>query len=91
MINKRCPRAECGSTHTYAVPSRAKTKVGEDGKVVLDEETGEPMKIMCRRCRNCGKDYYDDGNDRRVANLPRDPAMRKNIEDIQKRYGIEAK
>jgi hypothetical protein len=91
MINKRCPREECRSTHTYAVPSRAKTKVGEDGKVVLDEVTGEPVKIMCRRCRNCGRDYFDEGNDNRVSSLPKDPTMRKNIEDIQKRYGIVTK
>jgi len=59
MINKRCPNPECNSTYTYAVPTRAHVKTGEDGKVILDAE-GYPEKIMCRRCRQCGKDYYDD-------------------------------
>lgn len=89
MINKRCPRAGCNSTHTYAVPSRAKTKVDEDGKVVLDEITGEPVKIMCRRCRNCGNDYFDDPSKKPPVKLPNTPEMREAIENIRKRKGLD--
>jgi hypothetical protein len=62
MINKRCPNPDCGSNNTYAVPSRAQIKTDESGKVIFDERTGEPVKLMCRRCRNCGRDYMDDGS-----------------------------
>jgi hypothetical protein len=65
MINKRCPNSECGSMNTYAVPSRAKNKVDSDGKYVADEN-GLAIKVMCRRCRNCGEDYYDEQHPRRA-------------------------
>lgn len=65
MINKRCPNPECGgSTNTYAVPSRSRNKVDADGKLVANKE-GFAVKIMCRRCRNCGEDYYDEQQPKR--------------------------
>jgi hypothetical protein len=85
MINRRCPNPECGgSTNTYAVPSRAIVKVAADGKVDVDSN-GIPVKIMCRRCRNCGQDYFDDGK-----GIPRIPKgeMGELMRKLQQARGI---
>jgi hypothetical protein len=82
MINRRCPNPQCnGSTNTYAVPSRAIIKKDENDKAVVDERTGLPLKIMMRRCRNCGEDYLDDGK----GPAPRIPtgAMGELIKKLQ--------
>jgi hypothetical protein len=57
MQSKTCRL--CGSKFTYAKSSRNKVKVGEDDKVVRDED-GKEVMLECRHCRNCGKDYYED-------------------------------
>jgi len=80
MINKRCPNAECGSTNTYAVPSRSKNKVDEDGRLVVDEN-GLAVKVMCRRCRNCGEDYYDD--QKRISRPPTETEQ-KMLEEVRR-------
>lgn len=57
IANKNC--VNCGSRFTYAVPSRNRTKIGPDDRVMRDAQ-GAEIKIKCRRCRSCGEDYYDD-------------------------------
>lgn len=79
MINKRCPNMECGSNNTYAVPSRARNKIDEDGKLVADEN-GLAVKVMCRRCRNCGEDYYDE---QRAKRPPTETEL-KMLEEVRK-------
>jgi hypothetical protein len=63
MFNRSC--LNCGSRFTYAVPTRARIKKDANGKIEEDDK-GNPIKVMCRRCRNCGEDYYEDGAVSRV-------------------------
>lgn len=63
MFSRAC--INCGSRFTYAVPSRARMKKDANGKIEGDGK-GNPIQIMCRRCRNCGEDYYEDGAVTRV-------------------------
>lgn len=79
MFNRNC--LHCGSRYTYAVPSRAKIKVGEDGKVMADEQ-GLALKVMCRRCRNCGLDYFED--DRAAKNRAPSETEQKMLEAVRK-------
>jgi hypothetical protein len=78
MFNRTC--MHCGSRFTYAVPSRAKNKVTEDGRLVADEQ-GLAVKVMCRRCRNCGIDYFED---ERLTNRPPTEVEQKMLEEVRK-------
>lgn len=86
MINRRCPNPECGSSHTYAVPSRAIVKTDAEGKIEYDEK-GMPLKIMCRRCRNCGQDYFDDGKFKPSAGK-NDTELGKHVRELAAQRGI---
>jgi hypothetical protein len=88
MIKKQCPNKDCNSRNTYAVPSKAIVKTDEGGKVELDE-MGVPVKTMCRRCRNCGQYYYDDG--KFIPKIPKDGPMADVIKKLQSDRGIEVK
>ena len=86
MFNRTC--VHCGSRFTYAVPTRSKIKVDADGKMEADEN-GFAIKIMCRRCRNCGEDYFEDQRapNRLVTDVEQKmlEAVRKYREDKEKK------
>lgn len=60
----------CGSRNTYAVSSRAKVKCDAEGKVMKDTE-GNALEIMCRKCRTCGK-YYFEETEPQLERLPKE-------------------
>lgn len=77
MFSRSC--IHCGSRFTYAVPSRAKNKVDENGRLVADEQ-GLAIKVMCRRCRNCGQDYFEE---ERHLNRPPTETEQKMLDAIR--------